>query len=398
MRVTVLSTPKDTLIKLQELCEWANTIDLAYAWATTQNGNSLHWKALNLNKVRYAIIGTQFAQTEPWILRELNKIDGRLKVVISSEGTFHPKIIIGKNNDVYKIIVGSSNFTTAGFSTNIELNLLIEGSNTDPEIIALTKYIDNSWCFAEEVREDWLSNYEIAWKNRPNPTGLVPNSRLELTTLDSINIPWEKYFTLIKSQEGRRLVSNYRISVLGPFPSYIEELNRIKMAFKQFRNFADMPTEMRKLVIGIGSESSGLLGAMSAAGNAKGIVNRTPNIIGKFLDQIPLEGSISATLIQDVVKNLMSIHGIAIGVVSRILSVKRPDVFVSVNNGSKPSLSRLLGNFSLNSSDHYLKLLELVWKTDWYQSDRPIITEQQLVWDNRAALLDSALYEELKKK
>ncbi|WP_057920472.1 hypothetical protein [Lysobacter capsici] len=78
---------------------------------------------------------------------------------------------------------------------------------------------------------------------------------------------------------------------------------------------------------------------------------------------------------------------------SRLLSVKRPDVFVSVNNGSKPKLARLIGGKRIDTVKQYLALLDRIWSTKWYGASEPEDEHSASIWCCRAALLDSALYE-----
>lgn len=102
-------------------------------------------------------------------------------------------------------------------------------------------------------------------------------------------------------------------------------------------------------------------------------------------------------LVRDVLDQMMSVKGVKIGVASRFLAVKRPDLFVSVNNGSKPQLARLIGGRRVEKAQQYVSLLEYIWGTDWHRSERPDDANEALIWERRAALLDAALYEQVRK-
>jgi HKD family nuclease len=394
VRIQIIDSAESLLEQFKKLFVWSEEVDMAYAWASAQEGRSLHWKAMDLGKLRRAVIGTQFAQTEPWALRRLNDLPDRLRVAISSEGTFHPKVAIGRRKDEIRAIVGSANLTSAAFSRNTELNILLSGTASDPELRRLISFVHASWNMASVVTEEWLARYELAWRNRPKVSGLVPNAVLEVTGPSSLQMSWDSYFDLVQKQEGRKLTSGYSISVLGEHPSYEVELDRAQAAFNAHMKYEAMPPEHRKLVVGTGPLSSGLLGTMRAAGFAKALVNREPEKIGRYLDPIPLVGEVPIELVAATVEGLTSLHGVSIGVASRLLAAKRPDLFVSVNNGSKPALSRLLGR-NVDTSEKYVDLLKLVWSTDWHASATPEDIRQRRVWKRRAAMLDSALYEEL---
>ena len=54
---------------------WAQEIRLAYAWLSSSRGRAGHWKAIDFKKVKPAVIGIHFAQTEPDALRDLHDHD-----------------------------------------------------------------------------------------------------------------------------------------------------------------------------------------------------------------------------------------------------------------------------------------------------------------------------------
>lgn len=394
MKIELLRTTKALHGRFEELFSWADRVTMAYAWATSSGGKASHWRAMDLNKVERAVIGTQFAQTEPFALRELNRRADRLRVAISASGTFHPKVVLGFRGDKFRAIVGSANLTEAAFSTNVELNLFLAGIAGEAQVIELSRFIDEAWKDAAKIDDAWLDDYTKAWNRRPRPP-LIPFAKLDVASFDSLDMSWDTYFQMICNQEGRPLSSGYKIKVFGSYPSYNEELDRAEKAFRDFRHFSDMPIEQRKLAIGTGQQSSGLLGTMRAAGFAKQVVGNEPGRIGKYLDALPIQGDVDLDFATNLVGGMTKIHGVSIGVASRLMAVKRPDLFVSVNKGSQRGLGRLLGRGLISTPEHYRSLLDVVWSSDWYRSPQPENPREKIVWQRRAALLDSALYEEV---
>lgn len=395
MKATIITNSASLLDSMKELSDWADEISMAFAWASTLEGKAEHWCALDLDKVKQAVIGTQFAQTEPWVLSALDEVPGRLRVSISSDGTFHPKVILGTKGREVRALLGSANFTTAAYTTNAEVSVLLDGQSHDPQFQHLQAWIQEQFDDSEQLDPDWLVAYTKVWETERRRKVVVPRAKLELTSLSSLAMSWDDYYATIRAQEKRKLSSGTVLQVNGPYPSYEVELDRAGAIFKGGKPFADLPDDQRKMLIGVGPRSSGLLGTMNAAGYAKEIVNKSPEKIGAALDRIPIEGAVSLRLASEVVDAMTSLRGIKIGVASRLLAVKRPDLFVSVNNGSKPQLAQLFGGRVVRTGKHYINLLKLVWETDWHRAVRPADVDQAAVWDRRAALLDAALYEEV---
>jgi hypothetical protein len=155
---------------LSALTEWAEQLDLAYAWASSATGSAAHWKALPLKKVRRAVVGTHFAQTEPFVLRQLSG-RGTLRVFADADGVFHPKVIFGRTGTTARALIGSSNFTSNGFGGNTELNVLISGATFDHILTEIQNFIDGLWNAPEAFtpNEEWLTRYEGIYAKRPYP-------------------------------------------------------------------------------------------------------------------------------------------------------------------------------------------------------------------------------------
>lgn len=393
METMVIVESESLFTTLQELLAWAEDVDLCVAWVNSSAGLGRHWKELDLEKVRRAVVGTAFAQTEPAALLDLNKKAERLRLAINSTGTFHPKVILARRGSKRRALVGSANFTTAAYTSNTELTVLLSGSTHDSELLKIEQFIDSTWAGGVPLDDDWLAAYTLAWKAARRQKIVVPGAKLEISSIADLDMPWAEYVRVIRSQEGRQLANGYRIQVAGAAPSYFEELRLARAAFRREPRFENLTKEERDLMMGIGRASSGLLGSMQPAGYAKGIVNRSPEIIGRVLNRVPLNGHLALSQAADLLDELTQVKGIKIGVATRFFAVKRPDLFVSVNNGSKPQLATLQNGREVRTVPHYIELLDAVWRTEWHRSSRPTDAKEGLLWDRRAALLDAALYE-----
>lgn len=389
MQVSMLVTPAAHLSALEKLFAWANQVDLACAWATAGEGKADHWKCTDISKIRMAVIGVEFAQTEPWVLRKLLE-GGRLRVG-KAKGTFHPKVYMGIKGESVRTIVGSANFTRPAFSSNVELSVLLEGRKTDPQMKDLAKFIKLQWQNAMEVDDIWLEEYQISFDNRPKPP-LIPRAKMQVTSVEDLQMPWPEYYRALRLQENR-------IEGIGVFKgdtSYTRELDDIQNVFQTYPKFADMTETQRRLLMGLPGDSTGLIGSMGAARHAKKLVKSEPTKIGVFLDQVPLKGPVKIELVNKVMRGMTSLHGVKLGVATRLLTVKRPDLFVSVNNGSNPQLATLLRRRQVKTVPQYLDLLQAVWQLEWHKAPPPTDAHQRKTWGRRAALLDSIFYEVVK--
>lgn len=388
MLVSVLSNAEAHTRALRELFEWADEVDMACAWATADEGRAAHWRLLNLEKIRRAVIGTEFAQTEPWVLRTL--LDAKKLRVGQSKRTFHPKLYLGYKGQKVRALVGSANFTASAFSHNVELGVLLEGSVNDGPLKELAKFVNVQWKDGMQVNLQWLLDYEVVWNRRPTPPD-IPHAKLHVESVDDLRMSWDRYYKLLVSQEGRE---SY-MKVFKGEPSYTTELDRTQAVFRKESTFAKISPDDRRLLMGLPGASSGLIGSMGPARYAKRLVKDSPEEVGRYLDQIPLSGAVSLTLVDEVMQGLTALHGVKLGVATRLLAVKRPDLFVSVNNASNPKLSKLLGRNQLTTAKQYVGLLQSVWQLDWHLSPPPADPSQHIAWQRRAALLDCVLYEQI---
>lgn len=389
MQVSLLVTPAAHTSALEKLFVWADEVDLACAWATANEGKAAHWKCIDVSKIRCAIIGVEFAHTEPWVLRTLLAGD-RLRVG-QADGTFHPKVYIGSKGGRMRAIVGSANFTAAAFSSNVEFAVVLDGEKSDPRMKELEHFIRRQWKGGMKVDEEWLEEYQFSFDNRPTPP-VIPRTKFRVTSVNDLSMSWPRYYRALRAQENR-------IPGIGVFHgeiSYTRELDETEKVFRAHRRFADVPEAQRRLLMGLPRDSTGLIGSMGAARHAKSLVKRQPAEIGRYVDQIPLEGPVPIELVDSVMRGMTSLHGVKLGVATRLLTVKRPDLFVSVNNGSNPQLATLLSRRQVTTVPHYIDLLQVVWQLEWHKAPAPAGEDQRKAWRRRAALLDSILYEVVK--
>jgi len=394
---SLCSSPAASLAALGELFAWADELWLAYAWATSNAGQAKHWAALPLSKVKRAIIGTQFAQTEPAALRTfIDCGDGILKVVEDTGGVFHPKVVVGFRRGTVRALVGSSNFTSGGFGGNTELNVLMEGPATDATVGEVVGFLNDQWTHprAFQPDEDWLLRYERAYETRPRPKP-VPRgikARMLVRSVDDLDIEWKDFYSLIEQQERRTLSNGYEIHVFDhPDASYLQEIETCHESFRRHPTFAQMPLADRKYVAGFGG-TSGYFGSMRGAGNYKNMIIERPSEIGSLLDAVREDGVPTDVELTTYLAGATALHGVSFATATRLLIAKRPDRFVSVNGASRGRIKEVFGSVPA-TPERYLQLLKRIWAMPWFDSTEPDAAHERRVWRARVAILDAVMYD-----
>lgn len=152
--------------KLKKLMDSTEEFYWAVAWATDiEFANSL---LENKDKICQLVIGTDYLGTDPSVLRKLKDIK-TVRVMFKGQATFHPKIYCFVKGEEFSAIVGSSNLTNGGLSSNEEASVLIEGTTEDDFFKEISNKISSWWKMGVQIEDDWLSRYEKMWsKNKEN--------------------------------------------------------------------------------------------------------------------------------------------------------------------------------------------------------------------------------------
>ncbi len=128
--------------------------------------------AANVGQVAALMDQTDQAEKLVGVLVRLIE-EGRLKVRVYTKGRLHAKAYIFDYAPIYDAqgrpiprpekgiaIVGSSNFTLSGITTNTELNVLVHG---DPNHAELTRWFNELWEEAQDFEERLVSELRRSW-------------------------------------------------------------------------------------------------------------------------------------------------------------------------------------------------------------------------------------------
>ncbi|MGH1348927.1 MAG: hypothetical protein ACRBN8_45765 [Nannocystales bacterium] len=403
---TVLCDATETRAAVLDLFGWAERISFAYAWMTGDDQKSSPWSCFPFRKVAQGVVGLQFAGTDPAVLEAFFKrIPSRVRTMYETRGTFHPKILVGTSGKKARAIVGSGNFTRAAFSSNFELNVLLTGSTEDPPLADLRRQIDKYFRSPKTHALDraLLEAYRKTWERRPRPPRLrAPDGDTRSVIVKfakDLEVGWTAYVGLLHAQDEREFRNGAGFVRVVPASTddnaYLTELRRVRKAFATSPSLAGMKEEPRKLVAGFGP-SLGWFGRMGGAGNYKKLINDRAPGLSEALDDIPAVGDIPDEQFLAASQNALAVRGVGLGCWTRLLAVKRPDVFVSVNAASVERIREIFGASPTNPRS-YLKFTKRVLAFPWAQAPAPADDEgddvERELWSARVAMLDAILYE-----
>lgn len=404
VRVRVLASVRELQRALKDVVEWAETIDFAYAWMSSGEDGSGFWNVLEDEKIRRGIVGLHFAGTEPFVLEHFMpdpswSAPERVRVITDDRGTFHPKVLVAAKGDERRAILGSSNFTPGGFALNTELNVLLEGRADDAAFGDLDGAISRYWFRGRAITRELLKEYRAeAKKRRPERGGFrLPRRPVERRAQvdgprHSLDVGWDDYVQLLRDQEQRGLP----LATNDGHPTYLTESENARMVFRKYGSFAQIPEGKRRMVAGFGP-NAGWYGATRANGRFMNLVKDHPEVIGELIDPVPLRGAVPDSVVRDVFHAAEQLERVGVGCVTRLLCMKRPDLFYSVNSANRGLMGEAFGSLPSHTdedkAEKYLAVLEQIRRLGWYRSPMPSDRFERRIWRARVALLDAIFYD-----
>ena len=128
------------------------------------------------------------------------------------------------------------------------------------------------------------------------------------------------------------------------------------------------------------------------------LLTQAPEALDDALANIPLEGEVTAahySLFVNAYKNAFTTHlpeeKATLCPATRLLAMRRPDVFVALNNTKLDVYAQGLGITKLNNqsfTDYWQELVATIHSTHWYKSEQPSDEAELKLWQNRAILAD----------
>lgn len=383
----MLITQENILRRFAENLSWATEVCLATAWATSNEGlRALDRRGSSL-EVR-AVVGLWGNLTEPFALRILEKI-GQLRLAHETP-RFHPKVYLFRSRERSVAWIGSANFTSGGFGTNEEV--MIETSDTE----SAQKWFDDLWERCGPLEESAIDDYEESRQTNPpsSPSRSRSSPFLNPKQLFQTVGDWRSYVAALQ-QCNSWWSHRHSWSVLGERRSWLATIYGLHDVLAS-EDWGELGDYHRRRLLGLTpGEDWALLGRMRHSA-MKTVFGANKEAIQKTVRAVvQADDGAFPQLALESYEALCAIHGVGKGIATRLLTLARPDRFVSLNNASREGLAAFSGlpPSTLGEPRNYSRLLKSIYNRDWYNRPNPRNALEATISKTRAALLDSFFYE-----
>lgn len=355
------------------------------------------------NKFRNVTFGIAFSQTDPDLVEALVGMDNCYVATKFSRGTYHPKVYCFRSGERIAAVVGSANFTRGGLGNNLEAAVELSGTIHDPALADLLEFTKLSASYGEPVTQLLADRYRLTCKRA---------ARLPKAPRD----PLASTASLSSKAISSRLLAmgwdQYSLAVRGARHHDVDrslELLRITQTWlASVRSFANLQPPHRKALAGvIGNKEKvgpeldrdwGWFGSMSGMGDFANRIKENDTYLARAVDSIPQKGEVTnehfdrfAGLFVQAFRNSQRVGGVPTA--SRLLAMKRPDVFLCISEPNLNQAAEEMGfaKSTLRLDNYWDRVVEPIRSADWYNVEKPEGADGEL-WEGRAAMLDAVLY------
>lgn len=123
-------------------------------------------KELEEKGVNGKILVSQYLNfTQPEALKKISQLKN-IELKIMTKGDFHSKGYLFKNNDIYNLIIGSSNLTQSALCTNKEWNLKVSASSSSELIYQTIEEFESEFKKATPVTREFIIKYDLYYRGQ----------------------------------------------------------------------------------------------------------------------------------------------------------------------------------------------------------------------------------------
>lgn len=403
MKIKLLNAGK-TKSTLRRLIRDHEEIQIAVAWG--YNGNLADILFDNSAKFRSITIGLNGFATSPDLVDRLIDTPNAF-IAKATGGIFHPKLYLFRSGNTLEAIVGSANFTNGGLKRNHEACLLISGSNRD-EIFdqiqqELSGYNPLKQRVTRVLSDSYRRQYDAANKRKGLRDPILPNDKHGGKGLASslARMSWSEFAASANIDPHHNFVRRMKL---------LREIQRLFASVKTFselssaewKGIAGTLGHSEKRTAGLDDHDWGWFGSMGGNGDFSSLILNKNNGMGSALDCIPRKDPVSfekfeeySNLFEKAFVDADTHHIGKYPTATRLLAMKRPDMFVCVNGKNIGGLAKALdfAPTTLSMSNYWERVIVPIQSSPWYNAVRPNGDGSEL-WDYRVAMLDTLYYDE----
>ena len=308
-----------------------------------------------------------------------------------------------------RLLSGARTSRTAALEKNFEAATLLTGTIQDTALAELLAFADASAEYGEPVTRQYADGYRLAWKRatrmpKPPRDPNIPKSRSRMPSASSplISMTWSEFVAELdrsRNHDVQRSLELLRVAQTW-FPSVasFRELERL-----QRKAIAGVLGEGQKL--GDGEYQSvdlnrewGWFGSMRGMGDFANRIEENDTYLARAIDSIPQKGEVTrdhydrfSRLFVKAFRNSHRTGGVPTA--SRLLAMKRPDVFLCISDPNLTQAAERMGfaKSTLSLENYWERVIEVIQASDWYNVEKPEDGYGPL-WECRAAMLDAILY------
>lgn len=350
-------------------------------------------------KFKNVTIGVAFSQTDPDIVDALVGIANGYIATKFAGGTYHPKVYGFRSRERVAAIVGSPNFTYGGLGNNLEAAVALTGTIDDPALAAILAFARNSAGYGQPVTKSYAQAYRASCVRAARlpkpPRDPVPTARID-TAHNVTSMSWSEYSFRVRSSLHHDVTKSLELIAVA------------RRWFATAASFAILPNAQRKAIAGILGEYQkdgpdldrewGWFGSMRGMGDFANRIEENDRSLARALDGIPLSGEVSRTQYErycNLFRHAFSRSARTGGVptATRLLSMKRPDIFICICKPNIVAAAKALGfaRTTLDLDNYWERVIEPIRLSTWYNMDKPDHPDGEL-WEARAAMLDTLFY------
>lgn len=208
-------------------------------------------------------------------------------------------------------------------------------------------------------------------------------SRKFLLGVPILGKTWQEYYNCIKAKDRY-------------WKTRLKVTQSVRKLFNKHVHFYDMNYIERRKIAGLIKESEYLwFGSMIGAGKFWQAVKWNNKHLSQALDLIPDSGGISRDMYIKYIEEYRKAFpkgrdGIATA--TRLLTMKRPDIFVCLNKQNLELCKDFGTSISITYELYWDLIIEPIMKSTWWNAPCPNSPTELEVWQARAAFLDSIYY------